>query len=98
MQRNLWMLRRKKQRKRGTNHADWHFLSATRITVWGQVNVQECMYVKKISLVRSIISSSCIQEHFISSLEYDEEIEQLKVKLDMQVEFRHAIVKNPAMF
>ena len=39
-----------------------------------------------------------IQEHFISSLQYDEEMAQLKVKLDAQVEFRQAIAENPAMY
>ena len=39
-----------------------------------------------------------IQEHFISSLQYDEEMTQLKAKLDAQVEFRHEIAENPAMF
>lgn len=39
-----------------------------------------------------------IQEHFISSLQYDEEMAELKVKLDAQVEFRQAIAENPAMY
>ena len=38
-----------------------------------------------------------IQEHFISSLEYDEQMAQLKEKFDAQVEFRHAIDENPSM-
>ena len=39
-----------------------------------------------------------IQRHFISSLQYDEEMAQLKAKLRAQVEFRHAITENPAMY
>lgn len=31
-------------------------------------------------------------------MEHDEEIAQLKAKLDAQVEFRHAIAENPAMY
>lgn len=57
-------------------------LPATQITVWGYVNVQGCMCVKKISSV----------------LQYEEEMAQLKAKLNAQVEFRHAIAENPAMY
>lgn len=39
-----------------------------------------------------------IQEHFISSLQYDEAIAQLKAKLDAQVEFWHTIAENLAMY
>lgn len=39
-----------------------------------------------------------IQENFISSLEYDEEMAQLKAKLNVQVEFWHAIAENQAMY
>ena len=38
-----------------------------------------------------------IKKHFISSLEYDEEMAQLKAKLHAQVKFWHAIDENLAM-
>lgn len=39
-----------------------------------------------------------IQGHFISSLQYNEEMAQLETKLSAQVELRHAIVENPDMY
>lgn len=58
------------------------------------------MYVREEDIFSAIYHQLklYIQEHFISSLQYDEEMAQLKAKLNVQVEFRHAIVENPAMY
>lgn len=89
----------KMQRKRGTNHADWYFFTCNTNNCLG---VGKCtgMYVREEDIFSAIYYQLklYIQEHFVSSLEYDEEMTQLKAKLDAQVEFRHAIAENPAMF
>ena len=43
------------------------------------------------------INTACCYD-FITSLQYDEEIAQLKAKLNAQVEFRRTIAENPAMY
>lgn len=87
------------QRKRGTNHADWYFFTCN---TNNRLEVGKCtgMYVREEDIFSAIYYQFklYIQEHFISSLEYDEEMAQLKVQLDAQVEFRHATAENPAMY
>src|SRR5699024_11709868 len=58
------------------------------------------MYVREADIFSAIYHQLklYIQRHFISSLQYDEEMAQLKAKLRAQVEFRHAITENPAMY
>ena len=89
----------KMQRKRGTNHAEWYFFTCN---TNNRLEAGKCtgMYVREEDIFSAIYYQLklYIQEHFISSLEYDEEMAQLKAKLDAQVEFRHAIAENPAMF
>lgn len=89
----------KMQRKRGTNHAEWYFFTCN---TNNRLEAGKCtgMYVREEDIFSAIYYQLklYIQEHFISRLEYDEEMAQLKAKLDAQVEFRHAIAENPAMF
>ena len=58
------------------------------------------MYVREEDIFSAIYHQLklYIQEQFISSMQYDGKMAQLKAKLDAQVEFRHAIAENPAMF
>lgn len=58
------------------------------------------MYVREEDIFSAIYHQLklYIQEQFISSLQHDEEMVQLKTKLDTQVEFRRAIAENPAMY
>ena len=87
------------QRKRGTNHADWYFFTCN---TNNRLGAGKCtgMYVREEDIFSAIYYQLklYIQEHFISSLEYDAEMTQLKARLDAQVEFRHAIAENPAMY
>ena len=87
------------QRKRGTNHADWYFFTCN---TNNRLGAGKCtgMYVREEDIFSAIYYQLklYIQQHFISSLEYDAEMTQLKARLDAQVEFRHAIAENPAMF
>lgn len=87
------------QRKRGTNHANWYFFTCN---TNNRLGAGKCtgMYVREEDIFSAIYHQLklYIQEHFISSLQYDEEMAQLKAKLDAQVEFRHAIAENPAIF
>ena len=87
------------QRKRGTNHAEWYFFTCN---TNNRLEAGKCtgMYVREEDIFSAIYHQLklYIQEHFISSLQYDEEMAQLKAKLDAQVEFRHAIAENPAIF
>ncbi len=89
----------KMQRKRGTNHADWYFFTCN---TKNRLGSDKCtgMYVREEDLFSAIYHQLklYIQEYFISSLQYDEEMAQLKAKLDAQVEFRRAIAENPAMY
>lgn len=89
----------KMQRKRGTNHTDWYFFTCN---TNNRLGAGKCtgMYVREEDIFSAIYHQLklYIQEHFISSLQYDEEMAQLKAKLDAQVEFRHAIAENPAIF
>ena len=89
----------KMQRKRGTNHTDWYFFTCN---TNNRLRAGKCtgMYVREEDIFSAIYHQLklYIQEHFISSLQYDEEMAQLKAKLDAQVEFRHAIAENPAIF
>lgn len=87
------------QRKRGTNHADWYFFTCN---TNNRLGAGKCtgMYVREEDIFSAIYHQLklYIQGHFISSLQYDEEMARLKAKLDAQVEFRHAIAENPAMY
>lgn len=87
------------QRKRGTNHADWYFFTCN---TNNRLAAGKCtgMYVREEDIFSAIYYQLklYIQEHFISSLKYDEGMAQLKAKLDAQVEFRRAIAENPAMY
>ena len=87
------------QRKRGTNHADWYFFTCNTNT---RLGAGKCtgMYVREEDIFSAIYHQlkQYIQEHFITSLQYDEEIAQLKAKLNAQVEFRRTIAENPAMY
>lgn len=89
----------KMQRKRGTNHADWYFFT---YNTNNRLGAGKCtgMYVREEDIFSAIYHQLklYIQGHFISSLQYDEEMAQLKAKLNAQVEFRHAITENPAMY
>lgn len=89
----------KMQRKRGTNHADWYFFTCN---TNNRLGAGKCtgMYVREEDIFSAIYYQLklYIQEQFISSLEYDAEMAQLKARLDAQVEFRHAIAENPAMY
>lgn len=89
----------KMQRKRGTNHANWYFFTCN---TNNRLGAGKCtgMYVREEDIFSAIYYQLklYIQEHFISSLEYDEEMAQLKARLNAQVEFRHAIAENPAMY
>lgn len=89
----------KMQRKRGTNHANWYFFTCNTNNRFG---AGKCtgMYVREEDIFSAIYHQLklYIQRHFISSLQYDEEMAQLKAKLRAQVEFRHAITENPAMY
>lgn len=89
----------KMQRKRGTNHADWYFFTCN---TNNRLGVGKCtgMYVREEDIFSAIYHQLklYIQEQFISSLQHDEEMVQLKTKLDTQVEFRRAIAENPAMY
>lgn len=89
----------KMQRKRGTNHADWYFITCN---TNNRLGAGKCtgMYVREEDIFSAIYYhlKLYIQEHFVSSLEYDEQMTQLKATLDAQVKFRHAIAENPAMF
>lgn len=91
--------RGKMQRKRGTNHADWYFFTCN---TNNRLGADKCtgMYVREEDIFSAIYHQLklYIREHFISSLQYDEEMARLKAKLDAQVEFRHAIAENPAMY
>lgn len=90
---------RKMQRKRGTNHADWYFFTCN---TNNRLGAGKCtgMYVREEDIFSAIYHQlkQYIQEHFITSLQYDEEIAQLKAKLNAQVEFRRTIAENPAMY
>lgn len=90
---------RKMQRKRGTNHADWYFFTCN---TNNRLGAGKCtgMYVREEDIFSAIYHQLklYIQEHFISSLQYKEEMAQLEAKLNSQVEFRHAIAENPAIF
>lgn len=90
---------RKMQRKRGTNHADWYFFTCN---TNNRLGAGKCtgMYVREEDIFSAIYHQLklYIQEHFISSLQYKEEMAQLEAKLNAQVEFRHAIAENPAIF
>lgn len=89
----------KMQRKRGTNHADWYFFTCN---TNNHLEAGKCtgMYVREEDIFSAIYYQLklYIQEHFISSLENNEEMAQLKAKLDAQVEFRQAIAENPTMY
>ena len=89
----------KMQRKRGTNHADWYFFTCN---TNNRLGAGKCtgMYVREEDIFSAIYHQLklYIQGHFISSLQYDEEMAQLKAKLSAQVEFRYAITENPAMY
>lgn len=89
----------KMQRKRGTNHADWHFFTCN---TNNRLGAGKCtgMYVREEDIFSAIYHQLKlhIQEHFISSLQYEKEMAQLKAKLNAQVEFRHVIAENPAMY
>lgn len=89
----------KMQRKRGTNHADWYFFTCN---TNNRLGADKCtgMYVREEDIFSAIYYQLklYIQEYFISGLEYDEQMAQLKTKFDAQVEFRHAMAENPAMF
>ena len=89
----------KMQRKRGTNHADWYFFTCNTNNCLG---LGKCtgMYVREEDIFSAIYHQLKLytQGHFISSLQYNEEMAQLEAKLSAQVEFRHAIAENPAMF
>lgn len=87
------------QCKRGTNHADWYFFACNTNNC---LEAGKCtgMYVREEDIFSAIYYQLklYIQGHFISSLEHDEEMAQLKAKLDAQVEFWHAIAENHVMF
>ena len=87
------------QRKRGTNHANWYFFTCN---TNNRLGAGKCtgMYVREEDIFSAIYHQLklYIQGHFISSLQYDEKMAQLKAKLRAQVEFRHAITENPAMY
>ena len=89
----------KMQRKRGTNHANWYFFTCN---TNNRLGAGKCtgMYVREEDIFSAIYHQLklYIQGHFISSLQYDEKMAQLKAKLRAQVEFRHAITENPAMY
>lgn len=89
----------KMQRKRGTNHADWYFFTCN---TNDRLGAGKCtgMYVREEDIFSAVYHQLklYIQGHFISSLQYDEKMAQLKAKLRAQVEFRHAITENPAMY
>ena len=89
----------KMQRKRGTNHAGWYFFTCN---TNNRLGAGKCtgMYVREEDIFSAIYHQLklYIQEQFISSMQYDGKMAQLKAKLDAQVEFRHAIAENPAMF
>lgn len=89
----------KMQRKHGTNHADWYFFTCN---TNNRLGAGKCtgMYVREEDIFSAIYYQLklYIQEHFISSLQYEEEIAQLKAKLAAQVEFRRTIAENPAMY
>lgn len=87
------------QRKRGTNHANWYFFTCNTNNRLGAGKCTE-MYVREEDIFSAIYHQLklYIQEHFISSLQYEKEMAKLKAKLAVQVEFRHAITENPAMF
>lgn len=90
---------RKMQRKRGTNHADWYFFTCN---TNNRLGAGKCtgMYVREEDIFSAIYHQLklYIQKHYISSSQYDEEMVQLKTKLDAQVEFRRAIAENPAIY
>lgn len=87
------------QRKRGSNHADWYFFTCN---TNNRLGAGKCtgMYVREEDIFSAIYHQLklYIQEHFISSLQYEEEMTQLEAKLNAKVEFRHAIAENPAMY
>lgn len=89
----------KMQHKHGTKHADWYFFTCN---TNNRLEAGKCtgMYVREEDIFSAIYYQLklYIQEHFISSLEYDEEMTQLKTKLNAQVEFRRAIAENPVMY
>ena len=68
----------KMQRKRGTNHADWHFFTC--ITK-NRLGADKCtgMYVREEDVFRAIYHQLklYVNEHFISDLQYKQEIRRL---------------------
>lgn len=76
------------QRKRGTDHAAWYFFTCN---INNRLGAGKCtgIYVREEDIFSTIYYQLKLyrQEHFISSLEYDEKMAQLRAKLDVQVSF-----------
>ncbi len=87
----------KMQRKRGTNHADWHFFTC--ITK-NRLGAGKCtgMYVREEDVFRAIYHQLklYVNEHFISNLQYKQELNRLNNEIDRsdklyQGAFRNAV-------
>lgn len=89
----------KMQRKRGTNHADWYFFTCNSNN---RLGADKCtgMYVREEDIFRAIYHQLklYIQEHFISTIEHEQEMAQLHEKLTQQIKFRHEITEYPMVY
>ena len=85
------------QRKRGTNHADWYFFTC--ITK-NRLGADKCtgMYVREEDIFRAIYHQLklYVNKHFISNLQYKQELSRLNNEIDQfdqqyQETFKNAV-------